>query len=372
VIKKYLQKIFKRVSYYLFLKIYGPITGSINSDSNNRIKVKIKNVKNNINYKVYIISNGRLYTDRLHDAAAIIDNKIIEGPSFQLRAGPEATIQFSKASNSIVFSKGTPRKLKKLNGTTLSLLTGGGGNNNYWHWLYDVLPKLSLCSNFVDLKKIDFFLFPNLERKFQNETLDFLGIPVHKRISSKKFRHIESKELIITDHPVVITGNATQDIQNIPKWIILWLKQNFIKKNLPTTSKKIFIDRNDDVSSSRSLRSISNEKEVKEYLLKSGFTIIKLHKIHFNEQVDLFYNAKCIVGLHGGGFANISFCKANTKIIELKSFSSGDAIKNLAIKNQLIYKAIISEYTEKPDFNFSTAQGSIHVPINKLIEVLES
>ena len=49
-------------------------------------------------------------------------------------------------------TKGTPRKLKEIKGTVLSLLTGGAGNNNYWHWLYDVLPRLSLCSKIEKLE----------------------------------------------------------------------------------------------------------------------------------------------------------------------------------------------------------------------------
>ena len=28
----------------------------------------------------------------------------------------------------------------------LSLLTGGAGNNNYWHWLFDVLPRIELSN----------------------------------------------------------------------------------------------------------------------------------------------------------------------------------------------------------------------------------
>jgi len=67
------------------------------------------------------------------------------------------------------------------------LLTGGGGNNNYWHWLYDVLPRLELCKKVKKLDEIDFFLFPNLENKFQKESLEILNIPSHKLLSSKKF-----------------------------------------------------------------------------------------------------------------------------------------------------------------------------------------
>ena len=102
MIKEFLQKIFKKISYGFFLKIHGTIDTSIRSNDDNRIEVKIINVESEISYKVYKISNGRLYTDRIHDAAAILDNKIIEGPSFQIRDGPKYTIQYSKVSDNIV------------------------------------------------------------------------------------------------------------------------------------------------------------------------------------------------------------------------------------------------------------------------------
>ena len=128
------------------LKIYGKIEDSIRSDNDDRIKVKVIKKEKDLEYKVYKIINGRLYTDRIHDTAIILENKIIEGPSYQLRDNNNSEI-----SNNIVFEKGTPRKLRKLNGVAASLLTGGGGNSNYWHWLYDVLPRLKLCE---EIKKL--------------------------------------------------------------------------------------------------------------------------------------------------------------------------------------------------------------------------
>ena len=94
------------------------------------------------------------------------------------------------------------------------------------------------------MDKIDYFLFPSFSKKFQNETLDLLKIPKNKRISSEKFRHIEANELIVTDHPVVVSGNATEDHNNPPTWIIEWLKNSFVnKKNKTEKGKKIYIDR---------------------------------------------------------------------------------------------------------------------------------
>ena len=40
------------------------------------------------------------------------------------------------------------------------MLTGGAGNENYSHWLFDVLPRLSLCNEVFELSKIDFFYYP--------------------------------------------------------------------------------------------------------------------------------------------------------------------------------------------------------------------
>ena len=50
------------------------------------------------------------------------------------------------------------------------------------------------------------------------------------------------------------------------------------------------------------------DEEVKEALLKNNFIPAKLHELSFREQVNLFYNTKCVVGLHGAGFANLVFC----------------------------------------------------------------
>ena len=377
MIRKFLQKIFKIVSYGLFFKIYGKIEKSIESTGDDRIKVENVNIEKDLSYKVYKITGGKLYTDRIQDTAVIIDNKIVEGPSFQLRGtrGSNSEIVNSNVRDNIVLEVGTPRRLRNLNGIVLSLLTGGAGNENYWHWLYDVLPRIGLCNKFVRLSEIDFFLLPNLSKKFQNETLDCLNIPKHKRLSSEKYRHIKAKELIVTDHPVVVSGNSTRDIQNIPNWIMLWLKKNFNDQKITNNKNiknKIYIERDSENFKNISLRSISNENEVKRYLLKNNFISIKLGEIKFSEQVDLFYNADCIVGLHGAGFANLVFCKPGTKVIEFRSSDAGYAIANLAKKNNLNHSSIIAEAKHSRRYNFSNQQGHIQIPISSLAKILEN
>ena len=86
-IKKDLQKIVKSLFHSLFFLLYGRISGFIkHSETKN---IQISNIeKDKIFYKIFTIINGRFYTDNVGDAAVIIENKIVDGPSYQLRSKP--------------------------------------------------------------------------------------------------------------------------------------------------------------------------------------------------------------------------------------------------------------------------------------------
>ncbi len=357
--KKKLQELFKKVSIKLFTILYGKIDGKISSLNNHNVEIKRINFGNNIHYKVHIIKGSRIYTNRIHDTAYILKNKILVGPSYQLRNNKNTDCE-----NNIVLKQGTPRIKKKLKGKILSLLSGGGANSNYWHWIFDVLPKLHIASKIYDLDKIDYFLFPGLSENFQNESLDLIGIPLQKRISSENFRHIEAEEIIVPDHPYNFKNDPSYDSLNIPGWIIIYLKDLFklneIKKSFP---KKFYIDRSDSKSNHRHLRKIINEDEIKKILIDNNFEIIILSNLRFDEQVTLFKKAEFIVGLHGAGFANLVFCEKSTKVIELKSKSSGDIVGNLSIKNNLNFDCI----SVNPKTIHTNVQlGDIDIPLDDL------
>ena len=365
--KKFFQNIFKAISYSIFRIFYKKIEKILDTKKINEIK--IYNLKKNegLKYEVYEVINGRLYTDRINDTAVIFKNKIIEKASFQFRV-LNSRVYNADIKKNIVFSKGTPRLQKKINGNVLSLLTGGGGNNNYWHWLFDVLPRIALCNEIINKDKIDFFLLPSNKRRFQKETLELLYINENKQISSEIFRHIICDKLFVTAHPVLRSSDATKDIQNIPKWISNWLKETFLAKKSKILLKKVYIDRSDSTSNVKHLRTIKNDEEVKQYLSSEGFEIIKLSEYSFEDQVSIFNTAETIIGLHGAGFANIVFSKPNTKIIELKIKSHiGKEIENLAISNDLSYRALKFDLVGEESTN---QFGHINVSINELKKII--
>ena len=102
----------------------------------------------------------------------------------------------------------------------------------------------------------------------------------------------------------------------MPAWIIDHLKKKFLKYKKSTNNfKKVFIDRSD--SKLKHCKLINNN-EIKRFLKSKGFKIITLSNLNFKNQISIFNNAEIIVGPHGAGFANLVFCKKNTKVIELR------------------------------------------------------
>lgn len=335
-LKKKFSNYYKKIIQKFFKYLYGEINGKISHNENKDI-IFLKVSIDKKDYEIYICKTSSLYTDTIHDTAIIKNKKIVDGPSFQLRNNID-----TGCLNNSVISKGTPRFKKKIKGKVVSLLTGGGGNSNYWHWMFDVLPRLNIIKNkeFV----FNYYLFPDLSQKFQNETLDLLQISEKKRLSSRSFRHFDADEIVVTSHPYNILNDPTKDSLDIPSWIYDYLRINFLEKGLKNTKlksfpKKIYINRRDATS----LRYIINLKEVEDILEKENFSSITLSNYSFSDQIALFNNADKIIGLHGAGFANLIFCKPGTKVIELKPNTAGDIIKNLAIKNNLIYDDISCE-----------------------------
>ena len=97
-IKKKLQLLFKRLSYGLFKLLYGEIKDFKPAGNDESSEVLKSNLDNNFIYKVYKVQKARLYTDTINDTAIIQENKIVEGPSFQIR-----NVKFDKINTNIVF-----------------------------------------------------------------------------------------------------------------------------------------------------------------------------------------------------------------------------------------------------------------------------
>ncbi len=359
---------FKLTKNFIFKLVYGKITKVIKPHNSEKIVLRKVSYVNSNTYNFYDILNGRVFSDTVNNTAYILDNFLIKDASYQYKLKKNLKIINGNIFDNFVIKHGTPKILKKIEGSVFSLLSGGAAKNNYWHWIFDVLPKIGILEKLNLKKKPNFYLTPSLKRKYQIETLLDLKIPEEKLLDGEKYKHVKCDHLLTTDHPYVFNNNPSKSIENIPIWIIKWLRKKYLKNKLNNSnySKKIYINREED--SILKNRRIINNKEVQDLLTNHGFKIISLSNYSFKEQVKIFNNAKIIVGLHGAGFANLIFSKPHTKVIELSSKYSGNVLQYLAKRCHLDYKKIVDSNSQ----SFKHQNNPIMVDLKKLKKLLIS
>ncbi|MCC0175415.1 tetratricopeptide repeat protein [Waterburya agarophytonicola K14] len=198
--------------------------------------------------------------------------------------------------------------VEKIDGK-VALLSGLAGHV-YYHWMFDILPRIELIQRSqIELKDIDCFVVNSLSKPYQKETLELLNIPSYKILESDRHCHIQAEELIVPSFPGYMDW--------IPPGTMEFLRQTFIPLvNLTEINigKKIYISR----AKSKN-RQIINESEVDRLLTERGFETVFLEEMSVLEQVAIFVNAEVIVAPHGSGLTNLVFCSPHTQVVELFS-----------------------------------------------------
>ena len=313
--RKFLKKLYKNLIVKIFNLIYGKISCLTDPKNDKNIlidKIKDSNIckYNKNNYSIIKVFNGRVCTDFVENVAVISGNRIIDKFSYQQINGELKSAEY----NSSLY-RGTPYFKKKFNGKVLSLTQGASGHKNYFHWLFDILPKIKLFSKLYNIEVLNYLYLSKLEN-YQRTTFDCLGLNKIKIIDAKKYKHIQADELFISEHPWYYKGTILEQAHTLPSWIIKWVASSFTEYAQKfECSEKVYIDRSE---SPFSHCQIQNNTEIIEFLEGKGFKSYKVGQLPFLNQVYLFNNAKEIIGAHGAAFANLVFCKEGTKVIEIK------------------------------------------------------
>jgi capsular polysaccharide biosynthesis protein len=195
---------------------------------------------------------------------------------------------------------------KKLNGTYMLLTTSSAGIN-YFHWMFNLLPRISLLERAgVRIENIDGFLVNRMEiLDVQRTMLQAVGIQPDHVIETDKNDAYQIGKLWVTSN-LHSSGHRS-------RWSCDWLREKFISFSPPEKpTRRLYISREDASS-----RHIANEEEVLALLTLLGFEKVVIGKRSVFEQSALFASADVIVGVHGAGLANIVFCTPGTRIIDV-------------------------------------------------------
>lgn len=196
-----------------------------------------------------------------------------------------------------------------IEGTVAALSANTG--NNYYHWLYDMLPRFGLLElGGINIDSIDKFLVSGYFLNAQKETLEILGIPSSKVIDSLNYPHIKADKLIVPSYPGII---------NYPtKWVVDFLRSKFLHLIQKNDSKLEYPERIHLTRRSATHRKIINEDEMLEVLQEYDFITIDPAMMSIAELAPFMANAKVVIG-YGAGNANLFLCSPKTKLIELFS-----------------------------------------------------
>ncbi|QHS56339.1 glycosyltransferase family 61 protein [Mucilaginibacter sp. 14171R-50] len=181
------------------------------------------------------------------------------------------------------------------------------GSFVYYHWMFDILPRIAILKKAVNLSAIDKFIINYLPNNYQNETLARAGIDDSKVIASNDHWgfHVRAKKLLV---PSLASANNRPSLR-----ACVYLRELYAKEmNNGGAPLTLYIQRPHG-------RKIVNEDEVLAFLTPFKVEIIHPEKLSVAQQAALFARANMVIGAHGAGLTNIVFCKPGTTIIDLFS-----------------------------------------------------
>lgn len=175
---------------------------------------------------------------------------------------------------------------------------------NYYHWLFDVLPRLHLLAEFRG--QIELFAVPAGLTPVQLETIGLLGVGREALLELVPDRKIYCERLLVPSLP----GSEGA----VPEWAVKFLRDRFLEGcAVPSKRRKLYLSR-----AGAGQRQLVNELEIAALLAERGFETVKAAQLSFKEQLALFREAAAVVGCHGAGFANLVFA-SDCRVLELFS-----------------------------------------------------
>ncbi len=178
-----------------------------------------------------------------------------------------------------------------------------GGEDNYWHFLHDLLGEVTLALQYIPAK-LPFLISKNLAEKpfFKQALLQSPRLASLQWIVRDRHYYKAKKVWFIQVMP-----SANEQFFNLQE-----LLQVPDASSLQS-SRKVFLTR-----SRTRIRFLKNGAELEAIAQKHGFEVIDTDGLSLQEQIKLFSESKWLIGIHGAGLTNVLYRKnAPMKVLEL-------------------------------------------------------
>jgi hypothetical protein len=224
--------------------------------------------------------------------------------------------QRQKDSVEINFNKNQLRPDADINE---GILLSCGHDMNYFHWLVECLPKLSLIDELNLFKDAPLLipkgLHPNLMAALHKVNINNRPLILLEPDSPYRVKKLLAPSALsqVVDR---YEGAPAFDVDIVlsQKWISK--VSELLKKDLKLETKpwrKLYLTRK------AGLRSLGNREEIERLVSEHGFEIVDLVGMSLESQIELFLQASLIVAPTGAALTNMLFCPPGTKVIILMS-----------------------------------------------------
>lgn len=200
------------------------------------------------------------------------------------------------------------KKTEKISGFC-SVFRSHTNYKNYYHSLIDYIPRVYLLNQpeYRDIPKIKLLVSSPLTKieKF------FLSKLLPKNVVIK----IVNPENIYTIEKLIFPSFlCTLKSGYLPEPYLNYFSDKFIPKREAKKTHRIFISRKPNNHG----RCLLNEDDLLPVLEKYGFSRYYPEEFSFEEQIELFYDAEIVIGVHGYALVNLIFSR-KIKVLELCS-----------------------------------------------------
>lgn len=183
-------------------------------------------------------------------------------------------------------------------------LMGSPGYDIYGHWLIDYIPRLFLDSMRPE-RPVDRYLFPDL-KEWALELLSTTHVAPQCEFKDSKSKFRKYSDCYLP------SGTKNGFRLSNPACRLAWLalRDNYRRRlrrarslNRSAKDPKIYISR----KNVRSTREFENAAQLEQIAINRGYTIVTPEALSIVDQVDMFQDARLIVGEDGSGLHNIIF-----------------------------------------------------------------
>lgn len=239
-------------------------------------------------------------------------------------------------------------------------------DNNYYHWALESLTRIVLIYKHhqIDLNDIKIIIREKSKSYLKDSLVTLFNIP-EKNIIEWGGKRAIIKKCLIVSFPQYRSEQIGYHVNNP---IILNKLREIAYNNIHNEKKPpeyIIISRKNAYQ-----RKLFNIDELLVSFPGYDFKIVYLEELSFKEQVQLFRNAKIVIGAHGAGLTNIIYCR-NSLIIEF--FPDKRNIRDMCIFFQISQALNIKHFLFKLKSDATTQDMTIDKnTLNSLAEIFKN